>query len=37
MMKWFCDNYTTEPKQRAEIYASLALATPGTRLQKHLQ
>lgn len=22
MMKWFWDNYTTDPKQRAEIYAS---------------
>ncbi|MCY1543938.1 Carboxylesterase NlhH [compost metagenome] len=22
MMKWFWDNYTTDPRQRAEIYAS---------------
>lgn len=29
MMKWFWDNYTTDPKQRAEITASPALATPA--------
>ncbi|MNP23909.1 Carboxylesterase NlhH [compost metagenome] len=28
MMKWFWDNYTTDPKQRAEIYASPLRATP---------
>jgi len=28
MMKWFWDNYTTDPKQRHEIYASPLLATP---------
>ncbi|QVM90651.1 alpha/beta hydrolase [Pseudomonas entomophila] len=27
MMKWFWDNYTTDPKQRAEIYASPLRAT----------
>ncbi len=27
MMKWFWDNYTTDSKQRKEIYASPALAT----------
>ena len=27
MMKWFWDNYTTDPKQRQEIYASPLLAT----------
>lgn len=27
MMKWFWDNYTTDPKQREEIYASPLLAT----------
>lgn len=29
MMKWFWDAYTTDPKQRAEIYASPLLATPA--------
>lgn len=28
MMKWFWDAYTTNPKQRQEIYASPLLATP---------
>jgi acetyl esterase/lipase len=28
MMKWFWDNYTTDAKQRAEIYASPLRATP---------
>lgn len=28
MMKWFWDAYTTDPKQRQEIYASPLLATP---------
>lgn len=28
MMKWFWDNYTTDPRQRAEIYASPLRATP---------
>jgi acetyl esterase/lipase len=28
MMKWFWDNYTTDPKQRAEIYASPLRAKP---------
>ena len=28
MMKWFWDNYTTDPKQRQEIYTSPLLATP---------
>ncbi|MNZ60161.1 Carboxylesterase NlhH [compost metagenome] len=28
MMKWFWDSYTTDPKQRAEIYASPLRATP---------
>lgn len=28
MMKWFWDAYTTDPKQRQEIYASPQLATP---------
>ncbi|WP_059413577.1 alpha/beta hydrolase [Cupriavidus basilensis] len=28
MMKWFWDAYTTDPKQRAEIYASPLLASP---------
>jgi acetyl esterase/lipase len=27
MMKWFWDNYTTDPKERQEIYASPLLAT----------
>jgi acetyl esterase len=27
MMKWFWDNYTTDPNQRNEIYASPLLAT----------
>jgi acetyl esterase len=27
MMKWFWDNYTTDPRQRQEIYASPLLAT----------
>jgi acetyl esterase len=27
MMKWFWDAYTTDPKQRQEIYASPLLAT----------
>jgi acetyl esterase/lipase len=27
MMKWFWDNYTTNPKERQEIYASPLLAT----------
>ncbi|MFC6633472.1 alpha/beta hydrolase [Microbulbifer taiwanensis] len=27
MMKWFWDNYTTDPKQRAQIYASPLRAT----------
>jgi acetyl esterase/lipase len=27
MMKWFWDNYTTDSKQRQEIYASPLLAT----------
>lgn len=27
MMQWFWDNYTTDPKQREEIYASPLLAT----------
>ncbi|QFG31406.1 alpha/beta hydrolase [Pseudomonas umsongensis] len=29
MMKWFWDNYTTDPKQRNEIYASPLRATPA--------
>ena len=29
MMKWFWDNYTTDPKQRQEIYTSPLLATPN--------
>ncbi|SDU99011.1 alpha/beta hydrolase [Pseudomonas mucidolens] len=29
MMKWFWDNYTTDAKQRAEIYASPLRATPA--------
>lgn len=29
MMKWFWDAYTTDPKQRQEIYASPLLATPA--------
>ena len=28
MMKWFWDNYTTDAKQRAELYASPLRATP---------
>jgi acetyl esterase/lipase len=28
MMKWFWDAYTTDPRQRLEIYASPLLATP---------
>jgi acetyl esterase/lipase len=28
MMKWFWDAYTTDPKQRQEIYTSPLLATP---------
>ena len=28
MMKWFRDAYTTDPKQRKEIYASPLQATP---------
>ncbi len=28
MMKWFWDAYTTDPKQRLEVYASPLLATP---------
>ena len=28
MMQWFWDSYTTDPKQRAEIYASPLRATP---------
>jgi acetyl esterase len=29
MMKWFWDAYTTDPKQRQDIYASPLLATPA--------
>ncbi len=28
MMKWFWDAYTTDPRQRQEIYASPLLASP---------